>query len=187
MYLATPQQGNGIRAIQFRTVWRVTQVKRLALQPVLPCLPGPVMPHQGQRRLSLGAHLADDVQRLVGLRRAYCGNPWLDDAGLFPGNFGQAIPQPIDMVVAQGSDDGHLGRDDVGRVQPAPQPHFDHGGVQTSTVKVKQGQRRDGLKGRQFGFSVKNRAALLGQCYHGVTGDQFPVRLDALAKSVQVG
>ena len=91
------------------------------------------------------------------------------------------------MIETERGNDRYLGRQDVGGIEPAAQPHLDDGDVHLGAAKVQKADGSDGLKVGHTGRAFNRRADLLHQCGDLVPRDLVPIHLDALAEGVHVG
>lgn len=103
-------------------------------------------PQLGQRAALLRDRPGDDGPRLGLDDAADHGHTRLDNAGLLAGNRRQGAAQLPGMVVADARDHGHGRRADVGRIEPASQPHFEHRHVDRAGNEVQQGQSGEDLE-----------------------------------------
>src|SRR6202008_1868306 len=69
-----------------------------------------------------------------------------DDAGLFRSDFTQRVAEEIFVIEIDSGDDADLRRDDVGRIQAAAEPRFEHGEVDPSFGKIEKCDGGDALK-----------------------------------------
>ena len=90
------------------------------------------------------------------------------------------------MIEAEGGDDGHLGMDDVGGVQPPPQAHLQHGDVHPLLGQVEEPQGGGDLEGGDPLDLIHQGPEPLHQGHHLVFADQAIVDADPLAVGVKV-
>ena len=145
--------------------------------------------HFGQGRILLCSHPPDDR---IGLRDpavAHHRAARLDDARLGGGNIGQRGAQLPDVVHTQRGDHGALRLlDDVGGIQRAAQPHFQHHDIALFAGKIQHPQRGDDLElGGHIGHGVGGRLHPLHQLHQFFVRDLLPVHLDPLVEPVDEG
>ena len=145
--------------------------------------------HFGQGRVLLCSHPPDDR---IGLRDpavAHHRAARLDDARLGGGNIGQRGAQLPDVVHTQRGDHGALRiLDDVGGIQRAAQPHFQHHDVALFAGKIQHPQRGDDLElGGHIGHGVGGRLHPLHQLHQFFVRDLLPVHLNPLIEAVDEG
>ena len=145
--------------------------------------------HFGQGRVLLCCHPPDDR---IGLRDpavAHHRAARLDDARLGGGNIGQRGAQLPDVVHTQRGDHGALRiLDDVGGIQRAAQPHFQHHDVALFAGKIQHPQRGDDLEfGGHIRHGVGGRLHPLHQLHQFFVRDLLPVHLNPLVEPVDEG
>ena len=138
---------------------------------------------------ALGGHGLDDRHGLALLGPAHHGRSRLHDAGLLAGDGAQGIPEQIGMVEPDAADHARLGGlDDVGGVQPPPEPHFQHHDIAAHGAEMLEGHRRHELELRRM--IPARRLHGRGRRTHRRNGpgqllarDVFPVHTDALLEA----
>jgi len=158
----------------------------LPAQVRITLLPLPIPADHDQSRAGVMAYTLDDRHRLGFLRRADQRHAGLDDAGLLERDERQRMAQQLDMVVAQAGDARDRRVNDVGRIQPAAQPHFEHGPFDALLRKVLECQRGHYLERRDARRRLDDGLAALQQVDQLGLRHQPAVQADALAKGVQV-
>ena len=92
----------------------------LALIPLLGGARGGFWPgHNSHRRIFLPRRPGDDLQRLRRVRRGDDRHAWFDDPGLFRGDLGACMAEPILVIELDVGDDTGERCDDVRRIKPA--------------------------------------------------------------------
>ena len=129
----------------------------------------------GNHRVGLGNTAVADHRRTL-----------LDDAGLSSGNIGQGRPQLLGVVQPQSGDHSTFRRvDDVGGVQSAAKPHFQHHDIAVLLRKIEHPQGGDQLKlGGHICHAVGSGADALHKRYQVLVWDGLAVDLDTLIKAV---
>ena len=103
-----------------------------------------------ERRAALAARRLDHGTCAGGDRSDDDRYPRLDDAGLLASDRFQGLSQEILVIEVDRRDDGGHRSYDVGRVQPAAQPDFDHRQLDRGAAEQLEGDRRRALEeGRQ--------------------------------------
>ena len=111
---------------------------------------------------------------------------WLDDARLGSGDIRQRRAQLLDVIHAQ-CRDHRAGRlfDDVGGIQRAAKPHFQHHDIALLLRKIEHAQCGDDLKlGGHVLHGVGGGLYLFHQRHQRLVRDLLPVDLDALVEPV---
>ncbi len=75
----------------------------------------------------------------------------LDDAGFFPGDRCQSMPEQIDMIVADRGDGADSRADYVRGVEASTQPHLDHCQIDARFGKIQEGEGGGDFESRDAG------------------------------------
>ena len=151
---------------------------------------GPIIPIAAnlcERRSPFPADRFEHLDRLGPLWRTDGGDTRLDDACFLVCDLGQRVSQQVRVVQTERRDDGYLGHQHVGGVEPATQTNLYDGHIHLRTSEIQESKGGDGLEGGHARRALDQRADLVDQRDDLLPADLPPGHLDALTEGVQMG
>ena len=121
--------GGAVAKIEVGQRWRLVQTLRRMILDV------EVHAQLRQPAAVSPSDLAHHFPRLVGGHAANDGDAALDNARLFFGDGRQGLAQLLDVVEADAGNQRDGRRADVGRIEPAAEPHFQDGHIDPPVSK----------------------------------------------------